>query len=164
MWRPQIICFGDSITQKAFGPHGWATYISENLQRRVDVINRGYSGYNSALGVEVLEYVFDPGSMPAPSLVTVFFGANDAVLPGHEFSKQHVSVEDYGKNLKFIVNFIRSSFTPVPDICLIAPPPVGEKQRILHAFEKYGARLTESERKNDITGQVRNEKWFLKHI
>ena len=42
---------------------------------------RGYSGYNTAWALHLLAKVFSEGMRP-PALVTVFFGANDAVLKG----------------------------------------------------------------------------------
>ena len=45
------------------------------------MVLRGYSGYNSAWALYLLPTIF-PADMTAPSLVTVFFGANDAVLKG----------------------------------------------------------------------------------
>jgi hypothetical protein len=47
--RPQILLFGDSITQHAAGRYGWATELAEVYSRKADVINRGFSGYNSAV-------------------------------------------------------------------------------------------------------------------
>ena len=42
---------------------------------------RGYSGYNTAWALHLLPKIFPEGMRP-PALVTVFFGANDAVLKG----------------------------------------------------------------------------------
>ena len=49
--RPQIILFGDSITQHGWGSHGWATELSTTYVRKADVYNRGFSGYNSAVAL-----------------------------------------------------------------------------------------------------------------
>ena len=77
--RPQWVLFGDSITQKGFATGGWAGVLADSWQRRVDVINRGYSGYNSRWATHLLSHVF-PADAPI-QLATVFFGANDATLP-----------------------------------------------------------------------------------
>ena len=83
--RPQFVLFGDSITQKSFAPErGWGTTIADVYQRRVDVINRGYSGYNTRWALKILDDVFPSpltDGTPLPTLVTIFFGANDAALP-----------------------------------------------------------------------------------
>ena len=47
---------------------------------QVDVINRGYSGYNTRWANYLLETVF-PADQPRAKLVTLFWGANDAALP-----------------------------------------------------------------------------------
>ena len=46
--RPQFVLFGDSITQMAFAsPDGWAAKLADDYTARVDVFNRGFSGYNT---------------------------------------------------------------------------------------------------------------------
>ena len=47
---------------------------------QVDVIARGYSGYNTRWAAHILQSVFVKEQAP-PDLVTIFFGANDAALP-----------------------------------------------------------------------------------
>lgn len=47
MSRPKIILLGDSITQLSFASdHGFGAALCDAYQRRADVFNRGYSGYN----------------------------------------------------------------------------------------------------------------------
>lgn len=46
--RPQFVLFGDSITQYSFATKGWGAQLANHYQRKVDVVNRGYSGYNTA--------------------------------------------------------------------------------------------------------------------
>jgi lysophospholipase L1-like esterase len=79
--RPQFVLFGDSITQKSFGPGGWAGVIADAYQRRVDVINRGYSGYNTRWALSVVDHIFPANATGKIGLATIFFGANDAALP-----------------------------------------------------------------------------------
>ena len=102
MLRPRFVLFGDSLTQKACDPDGgWAAGLAHKYQRKarptpllyipcaqnckrelvqVDIISRGYSGYNTRWAAYLLESMF-----PAPSaqvrLATLFWGANDAALP-----------------------------------------------------------------------------------
>ena len=45
--RPQIWLLGDSLTQQAAAPDGWATALGSWYARKADVFNRGFSGYNS---------------------------------------------------------------------------------------------------------------------
>lgn len=79
--RPQFVLFGDSITQRGFAPGGWAAALADRYQRRVDVINRGYSGYTSRWALQLLDRVFPSAAAAPVSLAVVWFGANDAALP-----------------------------------------------------------------------------------
>ena len=53
--------------------------LAERYVRRADVLNRGYSGYNTRWALAALERTFASCGRK-PMLVTVFFGANDASL------------------------------------------------------------------------------------
>jgi lysophospholipase L1-like esterase len=55
---------------------------------------------------------------------TIFFGANDACVPGHD---QHVSIAQYKENLKKIIQH-PATVAQNPRIILISPPPVNEYQ------------------------------------
>jgi lysophospholipase L1-like esterase len=145
--RPVVALFGDSITQQGFGVNGnigWAALLAAAYTRRADVLNRGFSGYNTNHALELLPRVFGPleqvSSTSTSSFVsdesesssgilfcTVFFGANDAALPGEG---QHVPLETFGENLGKIISRIRarcqngSSSFP---IILFTPPPIHEE-------------------------------------
>lgn len=123
---PQFILFGDSITQGC--SYVLHASLSDWYQRRLDILNRGFSGYTAPAGYDNLVQFFPvippyPGN-PRIQLMTVFFGANDACLPG---VPQHVPIEEYKENLKKIVNYegVRHHDTK---IILIVPPPVDEWQ------------------------------------
>ena len=101
-----IVLFGDSITQQAFGVDGrvgWASLLAADYSRRADVLNRGFSGYNTKMALDLLPSIFTQGDSGV-LFCTVFFGANDATLPGE---RQHVPIDDYEKNLETIVTSIR---------------------------------------------------------
>ena len=135
MSRPAIILFGDSITQQGFSAaanSGWVGLLSNAYTRRADVLNRGYSGYNTRHAVNLLPTVFAKEMNPKSTLfVTVFFGANDASLPGEREHNQHVPIEEYEQNLRTIVTDIGHKLKETP-IILITPPPLDE-----HAWDKY---------------------------
>ena len=99
--------------------------LSNAYTRRADVLNRGYSGYNTRHAVDLLPTVFG-GDMGSTLFVTVFFGANDASLPGVREHNQHVPADEYEQNLKTIVSDIRKKLKQTP-IILITPPPLDEK-------------------------------------
>lgn len=124
----QLVLFGDSITQ---GAHSTVIpRLSELYLRRLDVINRGLSGYNTLHALPVLPLVFPPaaparpGQTPRVALMTVFFGANDAVLPGNA---QHVPLPEYKEYLREIATHpgVKEHHTQV---VFITPPPVDEWQ------------------------------------
>ena len=73
---------------------------------------------NSSLGRPRLE------TTPRVQLMTIFFGANDACLPGHP---QHVHLQTYISSLKNIINHqaLKSHGT---NLMLVTPPPVDEWQ------------------------------------
>jgi isoamyl acetate esterase len=119
---------------------GWASLLAATYSRRADVFNRGFSGYNTQWAVDrLLTRVFgdaanggnsnSSGMMTGVAFCTVFFGANDAALPGQ---RQHVPIDRYQQNLVTIVKHIQSTLCssilqqqqqqPLP-IILLTPPP-----------------------------------------
>ncbi len=76
-------------TSAAIGldPVAWDTSCTPGMTGRafdglqVDVINRGYSGYNTRWVKHIVPQVFPVSQKIPPELVTIFFGANDAALP-----------------------------------------------------------------------------------
>ncbi len=62
---------------------GWGARLANSYQRKADIINRGFNGYNSRWALHLLDRVF-PEENPELLLATVFFGANDAALPDRE--------------------------------------------------------------------------------
>lgn len=108
--RPRLVLLGDSITQQSFSVErqGWGAALADLYQQKVDVINRGASGYNTRWTLPLMESLI-PASEGAPLATIVFFGANDAVEPGllGTYSRQHVPVDEYEQNLVKIVAYIR---------------------------------------------------------
>lgn len=119
---PQIILFGDSITEQSEA--SFAASLRQQYARKADVINRGFSGYTSKLALDVLPKFFPVFPQSDVSIMTIFFGANDACLPG---SAQHVPLEEYTACMKSIVQnkLVRRHGTRV---VLIIPAPVDEYQ------------------------------------
>ncbi|KAJ5855506.1 Esterase SGNH hydrolase-type subgroup, partial [Penicillium soppii] len=123
----QFILFGDSITQMGSNQElGFAflAALQESYSRRLDVINRGLAGYSTAHAIKVFDKVFPPPQIANVRLMTIFFGANDACVPGHD---QHVPVEKYKENLKTIIQH-PATVAQNPHIIIITPPPVNEYQ------------------------------------
>ena len=162
--RSKIILLGDSITQQAHSAtlSGWATHLADVYQRRADVYNRGFSGYNTDWILQLLETeegqqdIFGLANSRSPTasienedrkrfitndsnvpLITIFFGANDAsdakLNPRH-----HVPVERFKLNLKKIIQLSREHFGAKVRIILITPPPVDHKMRLEYQITRYG--------------------------
>ncbi|KAL8140027.1 hypothetical protein V2J09_006048 [Rumex salicifolius] len=150
--RPQIILFGDSITQQSFSLGGWGASLADNFVRKADVLNRGYSGYNTRWALFLLHHIFPLASEKPPVSVTIFFGANDAALLGRTSSRQHVPIEEYKENLRKIIRHLKER-SPKLIVVLITPPPIDEDGRMNYARSVYGDKaMTKPERTNEVTG------------
>ena len=123
---PQFLLFGDSITQAC--NNTILARLSDQYSRRLDIINRGFSGYNAPSALSPLSQFFPsaPPSQHVPHirLMTVFFGANDATVPG---DPQHVPVEKYCHCLRQIALYegVRMHKTK---LIFVVPAPVDEWQ------------------------------------
>jgi lysophospholipase L1-like esterase len=108
--RKKVLFFGDSITQHGFNPsEGWISSLAYWWSRRVDILNRGFSGYNTKWGLSMIDKVV---IAEQPDLVFVFFGANDAV---DVQVTQHVPLEMFKQNMRQIIDKIQK----VSFYCLI---------------------------------------------
>jgi lysophospholipase L1-like esterase len=105
---------------------------SAEYVRRLDLVNRGFSGYTSAQAVKVLPEFYPSILSVGVRFMTVFFGANDAVLSPYE---QHIPLNQYVANLNAIVDY---AFTKgqKPRILVLTPPPVNEHQLQFWEVEK----------------------------
>lgn len=131
---PQFLLLGDSITE--FSTLSLQACLSTAYIRRLDVINRGLSGYTSVLGLSTLRRLLPLPLTPHHShtleipVATIFFGANDAVLPGYP---QHVPMQQYIAALTEMVHYPafetpQQAANRPTQIILITPPPVNEHQ------------------------------------
>ena len=117
----QCVCFGDSITQEASSPErdGWVSALSAYWIRRVEVRNRGFSGYNTRWALKIYEKVV---LGEKPDVIVIFFGANDSI---DESVAQHVPLDEYKDNLKKMVLMTKKSLDSTK-VILMTPPPVYE--------------------------------------
>eukprot|EP00472_Partenskyella_glossopodia_P003462 CAMPEP_0197541666 /NCGR_PEP_ID=MMETSP1318-20131121/67286_1 /TAXON_ID=552666 /ORGANISM="Partenskyella glossopodia, Strain RCC365" /LENGTH=243 /DNA_ID=CAMNT_0043100867 /DNA_START=12 /DNA_END=740 /DNA_ORIENTATION=- len=130
----QIILFGDSITQQSFREGGWGARLACQYSRRADVINRGFSGYNTAWALFTLSDVFRSNT-PTPALITILYGPNDACDPKVD-ARQYVPVDKFKENLGKIITHIRQTYHQ-PRILLLSPPPVEHSQRLEWQRKRY---------------------------
>ncbi|KAE8151136.1 SGNH hydrolase-type esterase domain-containing protein [Aspergillus avenaceus] len=135
LYKPydQFILFGDSITQQSsnpetgFGIHG---ALQNDYIRHLDVINRGFSGYNTAHALKVFPKFFPTPERATVRIMVIFFGANDACVPS---SAQHVPLDVYKENLKTIIQH-PATVAQNPRIVLLTPTPVDQYQ--LQGFDE----------------------------
>lgn len=156
--RAKILLLGDSITQQSFSATncGWGACIADRYQRRADVLNRGFSGYNSDWFLHFAttdEGKADLFEHEGVRLVTIFFGANDASHPDLN-ERQHVPLKTYKSNMKDIISLTRSSFDEDINIILITPTPVCHEGRLRHQKDLYKEEATgKLERTLELSGK-----------
>ncbi|XP_027477416.1 isoamyl acetate-hydrolyzing esterase 1 homolog isoform X2 [Zalophus californianus] len=93
---PRVLLFGDSITQFSFQQGGWGASLADRLVRKCDVLNRGFSGYNTRWAKIILPRIIRKGnSLDSPVAVTIFFGANDSALKGCRLNRLNSVVGEY---------------------------------------------------------------------
>ncbi|KAG6919961.1 hypothetical protein DXG01_013310 [Tephrocybe rancida] len=131
-----LMLFGDSITQGAWTPGllGHGEQLTHVYARKMDVLNRGLSGYNTDWATPVLKKALatrqEQEYVPKVRLLTIWFGANDACLPP---SPQYVPLKKFASNLRDWVDLVHSPkseyYSPDTRIILITPSPVNTYQR-----------------------------------
>lgn len=142
--RPTILLLGDSLTQLCW--EGWGAHLAHVYQRRADVVNRGFAGYNTTFYLQLPdETVFASNTRRTITntnccLVLLWFGANDAGLPGLA-DHHYVSLQDYQQNLHALIDKVQQK-TACPHIMLLTPPPVHHEQRLAFQKRKYGDKAT----------------------
>jgi lysophospholipase L1-like esterase len=147
--RKKVVAFGDSITQHGFNTdaHGWIAKLADWWTRRVDVLNRGYSGYNSRWAKIIFEEVILAEN---PDFLFIFFGANDAI---EETALHHVPLAEYSENIRYMVKVAKQRF-PTMSIVLITPPPIYE-EALLEANRAKGRGLDRTnERFKSFSSQI----------
>lgn len=82
-----------------------------------------------------------------PDLVTIFWGANDAVV---ESVLQYVPLAEYSSNIQLMIKMIKTK-RPSAFIVLITPPPIDEIK--LKAMNAQKGKLIIEDRTNDRTYQ-----------
>ncbi|CCD23813.1 isoamyl acetate-hydrolyzing esterase NDAI_0C01520 [Naumovozyma dairenensis CBS 421] len=93
--RQKLLFFGDSITEFAYQPDQFTTGSALNAiySRKLDIIHRGYAGYNSRWGLKILPKILEQDG-EGVVLSTLFFGANDSCIAG----PQRVPIDEFKEN------------------------------------------------------------------
>lgn len=101
--------------------------------RKLDVINRGMSGYNTEWIIPIFEQCFatqhEQQHVPKVRILTIWLGANDAATPD---TSQHVPRDKYAANLAKLIRMVRDPasprYSPATKVLLLTPPPVNTHQ------------------------------------
>ncbi|XP_077993629.1 isoamyl acetate-hydrolyzing esterase 1 homolog isoform X2 [Glandiceps talaboti] len=122
MW-PQVVLFGDSHIWRSFGDGHWGASLANRLQRRCDVLCRGFGGYNSTWCNIMLPQLITKEITYSVAIVTIFLGTNDSVFEGYV---QNVPLDKFKLNLKEMIQYLNSVGVGNKKIILISPPTVNE--------------------------------------
>lgn len=147
----KFLLFGDSITEYCFNTypeqnngHQFAlgAALCSDYSRRLAVIHRGFSGYNSRWALKILPKILEHEQNIA--IATIFFGSNDANPAG----PVHVPAPEYEANLHKLVQMMKvKSIKPI----LVGPA-------------LYDPAKFEPTHQNEIKlGQVRSNQLFGKY-
>jgi len=157
----QCFLFGDSIVERSSyfrDGFSFGAAIAEHCSRRLDVINRGLSGYTTANALEIFQSILPLPSCTRVEYLLILFGANDAALP--DTTGQHVPLQTYEENIRSLI--MHPSITAHnPTILLVTPPPVDETRLEVEDLKKGHSKLTRqlkiTERYANVIRQIADE-------
>ncbi|PAA57490.1 hypothetical protein BOX15_Mlig011782g1, partial [Macrostomum lignano] len=122
---PRVILLGDSLTQFGWSStSGWVARIADSLARRCDIVNRGFSGYNSRWCRLIAPDLFPADSLKtAVAAFVIFLGANDSNRAGS--TTQHLPTADYEAELVRLADYLTGPAGLSRDALIFcSPPPV----------------------------------------
>lgn len=137
----QFILFGDSLIQQAFSEEGrvFGATLTDLYIRKLDIVNRGFSGYNTSQALHILREIVPVPSKVRVRFMMIWFGANDARLPNTPGGpQQHVPLDQFKENLRRIATHPCIRAHEGIRVILVTPPPVDERMLELADQEKYG--------------------------
>ncbi|KAG8405168.1 isoamyl acetate-hydrolyzing esterase, variant 2 [Metarhizium acridum] len=147
----QFILYGASIMEQASTQKrgfALAPALQQAYIRRLDVVNRGFSGFNSEQGLRVLPKIMPDPQQTRVRFMAILFGSNDACFPDAE-NGQHVPLDQYKKNLvKLLTHPALEAHHP--RLLLVTPPPI-EERRLDHRVKSQG--YLKLNRSNVVTKQ-----------
>lgn len=117
----KFILFGDSITQFSSSPaleFGLQPALQDLYARKLDILNRGYSGYNSNHARLILPKILQQELDESKSnikLMTIFFGTNDTFQIDDDINKiQAVDIASYRNNLVAMIEMcLENNIKPI---------------------------------------------------
>ncbi|VEU19786.1 DEKNAAC100147 [Brettanomyces naardenensis] len=144
----KFVLFGDSITQ--YGSNETRGYsiqpaLQELYVRKLDVLNRGFSGYNSRHGRIILPKIIEAENTKSTrvKLMTIFWGTNDAVE-----TFQHVDIKEYEQNIDFMIKLAKSNDIKV----IVLGPALHDDYTYTKRYEQ-GLVVFPDTAKNSVNGE-----------
>ncbi|KAF2201240.1 SGNH hydrolase [Delitschia confertaspora ATCC 74209] len=125
---PQIILFGDSLTEWSFDKdtRGFGWVLENKYKGKAEIVNEGAAGYTSSRLKPAFERIIDTAAIPgAPEvlLFTIFLGANDACFAFG--TTPIVPIDQYETNLRhFIEVILIEDNLENTKIVMVTPPPI----------------------------------------
>ncbi|KAL1854348.1 hypothetical protein Daus18300_011534 [Diaporthe australafricana] len=155
---PQVVLFGDSLWEACVDAQdGFSFYaaLQKHCLRRYDVVNRGFSGYNTSQALKIIEDLFpEPGpGTPKMEYLIVLLGANDAAIPLDD-DNQGVPLEQYKANLARVVAHPRVAAHGAK-VVVVTPPPLDEIRRAELDTPQYGRAVREQARSAEYSQAAR---------
>ncbi|KAH0577258.1 Isoamyl acetate-hydrolyzing esterase 1 protein [Spironucleus salmonicida] len=115
---PQCVLIGDSLTQYGDNRNGFVQLLRERFQGRLQFVNLGISGLNSAQILEFAQSAEFAAALPKNvNFCVICAGANDAATGGI----QALPLAQFLRNCQEIADIMSKICT---DITFVAPPPV----------------------------------------
>ncbi|CAG8961822.1 hypothetical protein HYFRA_00013998 [Hymenoscyphus fraxineus] len=167
---PQFLLLGDSLIQYSSRLHpqndtegkpvalangrtfSFGAALAERTERCVDVVNRGFSGYNTSNILRILERLIPVPEVARVEVLLLLLGANDACLPTSS-TNQHIPLTEYRQNLKKIITHPAIQ-KQNPKILLVTPPPVHEAHLEAEDLRKGNGALTREQKVTREYAQV----------
>lgn len=131
------------LIEKLSNLRRWVASLSHLWSRKVDVLNRGFSGYNSRWGLAIID---DVVISLRPNVIIIFFGANDAVVAE---GSTYVPLEEYKLNIERMVLRIRkvtlttslyAIFLSTNFVACIHERCIISLRRLYHCVRQYSSR------------------------
>ncbi|EMG46763.1 IAH1 Isoamyl acetate-hydrolyzing esterase [Candida maltosa Xu316] len=139
----KFLLFGDSITQFSNTlQNGFALQpaLQDLYVRKLDIINRGFSGYSSEHARVILPKILE--SEANIKLMTIFFGTNDSF--DHINDIQTVELPRYKENIDYLITLAKSK-----DIkSIVVGPSLHDPRMCLEFFAEGGRQYTKDPNNN----------------
>lgn len=150
----KLLLLGDSIFELSNDPNlgfGLTPALQNYYSRRLQVINRGFSGYNSTWARALIDPILteeNAGSAKV-KLAVIFYGSNDSATN----DIQRVPIDTYRDNLRFIAS---RALDAGAKVILVGPAPLNETNtdflddRTTESMKNYGQAAREIANELDV--------------